>query len=115
MSTLVRFFLITMVLWTVVNLVPQARADINNDVDLRTAMTAPTTQTGVSTGMQEILRYLFLFLKFLAIIASGWGSYQMWKGEFSSGLWAYAATLALFFAPTLVDLAQKIGQSAATG
>jgi hypothetical protein len=39
----------------------------------------------------------------------------MWKGEFSSGLWAYAATLALFFAPTLVDLAQKIGQSAATG
>ena len=78
------------------------------------ALNAPTTQSGLTTGMNEVLRWVFLFLKFLAVCACGWGSYNMWKGEISSGVWSYVAALALFFAPALVDLAQKIGQSASS-
>ncbi len=84
-------------------------------LDTSTALEAPTTQTGVVSGMAEILRFVFLFLKFLAVIACGFGSYQMWKGEIASGVWSYVAALSLFFAPALVNLAQTLGDTAVRG
>ena len=80
-----------------------------------TSINAPTVQSNVQSGLNEVIAWVFIFLKFLAVIACGWGSYNMWKGEFSSGIWAYVAALALFFAPALVDLASKIGAVATTG
>jgi hypothetical protein len=73
---------------------------------------APTTQSPIAGGLNEVLKWVFIFLKFLAVIACGWGSYQIYKGELSSGIWAYVAALALFFSPALVDLASNIGATA---
>ena len=91
-----------------------AASSTGNSLDTSaTGMSAPQTSSNIVTGLNETLQWVFVFLKFLAIIACAYGSYMVWKGEFSSGIWAYVAALLLFFAPALVDLAQKIGQNAA--
>jgi hypothetical protein len=115
MKTLFRILAATALFVLAFAVVPKASAQAassGNSIDTHAALDEPNTQSGVVTGLNEVLRYVFLFLKFLAIVACGWGSYQMWKGEFTSGIWSYIAALALFFAPALVDLAQNIGRTA---
>lgn len=73
------------------------------------ALSSPQTSSGLVQGTEETARWVFYFLKFLALIAVAYGSYLMYKGDISSGVWSYLACLALFFAPALVSLAQKIG------
>lgn len=107
-NSLFKLLAFTFLMMVIFQIAPEAHAQ---SLTGSAALTAPTTSSGLTTGMNEVLRWVFLGLKFLAIIACGWGSYNMWRGEISSGIWAYAAALALFFAPALVDLAQKIGQS----
>ena len=113
MNSFIKFFAITALFVLAFAVAPQAHADTG--LNTAAALNGPTTNSGVATGLNEVLKFVFLFLKFLAIVACGWGSYQMWKGEFSSGIWAYIAALALFFSPALVDLAQSIGVKASGG
>ena len=97
--------------------IPAAHASSgsSNTLDTSGVMNAPTAQTNVVQGLNEALKWVFIFLKFLAIIACAYGSYMVWKGEFSSGIWAYVAALLLFFAPALVNLAQSLGGTANNG
>jgi hypothetical protein len=111
MTTVHKFLLLALALFVVLAIVPDANAA---SLDTKTMLDNPQTTSGVATGLSEVLRFVFLFLKFLAVIAAGYGSYLMWKGEISSGVWSYVAALALFFSPALVDLAQSIGKGAAT-
>lgn len=73
------------------------------------ALSSPQTSSGLIQGTEETMRWIFYFLKFLALCAVAYGSYLMYKGDISSGVWAYLACVGLFFAPALVNLAQKIG------
>lgn len=106
-----KLVLLATALCALMALSPEAHAA---SLDTKNMLNDPATTTGIASGLTEILKFVFLFLKFLAVIAAGYGSYMMWRGEISSGIWAYVAALALFFAPALVDLAQSIGKGAST-
>lgn len=108
-----KFFALAALVALVLSLAPHALADPSTTFDTNAALNPPTSANSITTGLNQVLSYVFMLLKFLAIIACGYGSYQMWKGELSSGVWSYVAALALFFAPALVNLAQSIGSSAA--
>ena len=83
-------------------------------LDTTKVLTDPGSTSGISGGLTEVLRWTFLFLKFLAIVAAAFGSYKLYEGQLSSGVWAYVAALALFFSPAIVDLAQSIGKSSSS-
>lgn len=83
-------------------------------IDTKSVLDNPSVTSGVSSGLTEVLKWTFLFLKFLAIVAAAFGSYKLYEGQISSGVWAYVAALALFFSPAIVDLAQSIGSKASS-
>lgn len=76
--------------------------------------TPPTTGGGLLKGGTEIAGIVFMILKIIAVILVGVGCLKLYNGDTGQGIWACIAALLAFLAPTLVEMAIKIGQMASS-
>lgn len=67
----------------------------------------------VEGAMASILWWIYLVFKIIAIVVVGWSMLEIRNGELTKGFFGVLAAIGLFFTPALVELARKLGESAA--
>lgn len=82
-------------------------------INASSALAAPTTSSGLSSGLAELLRWAYLLFKVAAIAGVMWGSWEIKEGHIAKAILVYAGCAMAFFAPTIVDLLQNLGKSIA--
>jgi cellobiose-specific phosphotransferase system component IIC len=68
---------------------------------------------GLQSGMNNITGYVFAILKFLSIIGLGIAYYFVTHNGLGKAILATVASILLWFAPVVANIAQSIGSSAA--
>jgi len=68
---------------------------------------------GLQSGMNNITGYVFAILKFLSIIGLGIAYYFVTHQGIGKAILATVASILLWFAPVVANIAQSIGASAA--
>lgn len=66
----------------------------------------------VKSGWNIALYWVFMFFKGTAVIMTGWGAFELYKGDLKSMAFSFMAAIVLFFSPTIVELAFGIGKAA---
>ncbi len=68
---------------------------------------------GLQSGMNNITGYVYAILKFLSIIGLGIAYYFVTHNGLGKAILATVASILLWFAPVVANIAQSIGASAA--
>ena len=68
---------------------------------------------GLQSGMNNITGYVFAILKFLSIIGLGIAYYFVTHNGLGKAILATIASILLWFAPVVANIAQSLGASAA--